>query len=192
MLRLIVQYFAFKDDVAFLKVKQAYIHLPFWKAAFYTHVFSSIITLLAGFSQFSTYLLTNHKKWHRFFGRMYAWDILFINFPTGLVLAFYANGLWPSKLAFGILDGLWFWFTYKAVLAAKQKDFATHKRFMIRSFALTLSAITLRTWKIILSSAFLIDTQDLYMIDAWMGFVPNLLLAEWLIFTSRKRISLLF
>jgi hypothetical protein len=48
-----------------------------------------------------------------------------------------------------------------------------------------LSAVTLRTWKIIFLSMVYIDPLHLYMIDAWMGFVPNLLFAEWLI--RRKR-----
>jgi hypothetical protein len=52
---------------------------------------------------------------------------------------------------------------------------------MIRSYALTFSAITLRTWKLILSNIFSIDLAELYVIDAWLGFVPNLLLAEIII-----------
>ena len=52
---------------------------------------------------------------------------------------------------------------------------------MIRSFALTFSAITLRTWKLILSNLFTIDLAELYVIDAWLGFVPNLAIAEIII-----------
>lgn len=114
-------------------------------------------------------------------GKMYAYNIMLINFPAGMIMAFYANGEWPSKIAFIILDTLWLLFTYKAVIAVKAGDIKAHKRFMIRSFALTCSAITLRLWKLILSHTFNIDPQILYMIDAWMGFVPNLLFAEWLI-----------
>ena len=106
---------------------------------------------------------------------------MLINFPAGMIMAFYANGHLPSKIAFIILDCLWFWFTYKAVAAIKVKNIKAHKRFMIRSYALTCSAITLRMWKIILSHTFNIEPEVLYMIDAWMGFVPNLLFAEWLI-----------
>lgn len=101
-------------------------------------------------------------------------------------MAVYANGLLPSKIAFIILDSLWFLFTLKAIIAIKKKDVATHKKFMIRSYALTFSAITLRVWKIILLNSFNIEPLTLYMIDAWMGFVPNLLLAEWLI--NKKKI----
>jgi hypothetical protein len=61
---------------------------------------------------------------------------------------------------------------------------------MIRSFALTFSAITLRSWKIILAAVFHPDPLILYMIDAWIGFVPNLLLAEWLIWKTNKKLTI--
>ncbi|MEP7237867.1 MAG: DUF2306 domain-containing protein [Ferruginibacter sp.] len=181
MLLAISQYFSFKTDVGFLRFKQDYLDIQIWRIAFYTHVFSSIFTLCAGFTQFSDHVLKHHKKLHRFVGKMYAYNVMLINFPTGMIMAFYANGHLPSKIAFIILDCLWFLFTYKAVVAIKAKDIKAHKRFMIRSYALTCSAITLRSWKIILSHSFNIDPQTLYMIDAWMGFVPNLFFAEWLI-----------
>lgn len=181
MLRLTVSYMAFRDDVEFLRFKQDYIHNPVWKTAFYVHVFTAIIALLAGFTQFSADFLKRYKKLHRLIGRLYAWDILAVNFPAGMIMAIYANGHLPSKIAFVILDCLWFWFTYKAVIAARQKRFTEHKQYMIRSYSLTFSAITLRMWKLILSNSFTIDPVTLYMIDAWLGFVPNLLLAEWII-----------
>lgn len=120
-------------------------------------------------------------------GRFYAYNIMLINFPAGMIMAVYANGHLPSKLAFIILDCLWFWFTCKAVLLARQKKFTAHREYMIRSYALTLSAIALRSWKIVLVNLTALDTQTIYMIDAWLGFVPNLLLAEWLIRKKRSK-----
>ena len=189
MLLTVAQYSAFRDNIGFLQFKQGYLHIRIWKIAFYTHVFSAIIALFAGFTQFSSFILKEYRTLHRFIGKIYAADILFINFPAGMIMAVYANGGLPSKTAFIILDILWFAFTWKAVAAAKRKDIKTHKQFMIRSYALTFSAITLRTWKIILSHSFHFDPVTLYMIDAWMGFVPNLLFAEWLI--RRKTLKLL-
>ena len=52
---------------------------------------------------------------------------------------------------------------------------------MMRSYALTLSALTLRTWKIILTNTTSLPPETIYMIDAWLGFMPNWLFAEWLI-----------
>jgi hypothetical protein len=181
MLLTISQYVNFETDVGFLRFKQDYLDIKVWKIAFYIHVFSCVLTLCAGFTQFSNYILKYHKPLHRFFGRLYAYNILLINFPAGMIMAVYANGHLPTKIAFIILDTLWFLFTYKAIVAIKAKDIKKHKRFMIRSYALTCSAITLRLWKIVLTNSFDIDPQIIYMIDAWLGFVPNLLFAEWLI-----------
>ncbi|MCX6181301.1 MAG: DUF2306 domain-containing protein [Bacteroidetes bacterium] len=186
MLKTISLYFSFDDKVAFLSQKQDYIDNTIWKISFYVHVFSSIFVLLAGFTQFSNYILANHKKIHRWLGRFYAYNIFLINFPAGMIMAIYANGFLPSKMAFIILDCLWFWFTLKAVIEIRRKNVKEHKNYMIRSYALTCSAITLRTWKLILSNLFTIDPMTLYMIDAWLGFVPNLLFAEWLIKRKKK------
>ena len=187
MLQMAVDYSSFETDIHFLRVKQEYIDIPVWKVAFYIHVFSSVLALAAGLTQFSDHVLKKHRRLHRIVGWIYAVDILIINFPAAMVMAYYANGLLPSKIAFTLLDCLWFWFTLKAVIAARKRDINQHKRFMIRSFALTFSAITLRSWKIILTSIFHPDPLSLYIIDAWMGFVPNLLLAEWLIWKAKRK-----
>ena len=184
MLRIIARYFAFEDNRGFLAVKQDYINNTFWKAAFYIHVFSSIFTLIAGFTQFSGFILRKYRNVHRRMGKLYAYDILLINFPAGMIIAFYANGHWPTRIAFIILDLLWFFFTYKGVRAVRMGDIISHRKFMIFSYALTFSAVTLRTWKLILANALNLPPLTLYMTDAWMGFVPNLLFAFWL---TRKR-----
>ena len=183
-----------QDNIGFLQYKKDYLHILPWKIAFYTHVFSIIFALVAGFTQFSNYILKNHKSIHRIMGRIYAYDILIVNFPATMIMAIYANGLLPAKTAFVVLDCLWFYFTYKAVWAIRHRNITAHKEFMIRSFALTLSAVTLRSWKIIILSIIYIDPLHLYMIDAWMGFVPNLLFTEWLIKRKRrsKKLSLSF
>ncbi|MBP7252023.1 MAG: DUF2306 domain-containing protein [Alphaproteobacteria bacterium] len=185
MLRLIVGYLEFRGDEQFLAYKQDYIGNPVWKTAFYVHVFTAVLALSAGFTQFSQELLREHTALHRFMGKLYVFNILFINVPVGMVLAIYANGQLVGKTAFVLLDCLWFWFTYRAYQCVRQKKFAEHKRFMIRSFALTFSAITLRSWKEIISHSFTIDIAQLYMIDAWLGFVPNLIVSELVI---RKRL----
>ena len=190
MLKGIVRYYPLRDDIGFLKFKQPYLHNPVWKAAFYIHVFTIIPVLLAGFTQFSRAILKGNKALHRFIGRIYAYDILLINAPSAMYLAVNANGLLPGRTAFVILDSLWFLFTLKAVLAARKGNIASHRRYMIRSYALTLSAVMLRGWKLIILTFVYVDPLHLYMIDAWLGFVPNLLFAEWLIRCSGYRSKL--
>ncbi|MGE8242005.1 MAG: DUF2306 domain-containing protein, partial [Sphingobacterium sp.] len=60
--------------------------------------------------------------------------------------------------------------------------------FMLRSFALTCSAITLRFWKVILVYLFQPNPMDLYQIIAWLGWVPNLLLIEFIIYRKNHNL----
>lgn len=188
---MVVDYTAFDDRVDFLQYKPDFVGHWWWKLAFYVHVFSAVVALMAGFTQFSGSFLRRRAAWHRMIGRIYAFDILAINFPAGMVLAICANGMLPGRIAFALLDCLWFAFTWVGVAAIRNGQVARHREYMIRSYALTLSAITLRTWKIILSHSVQIDAVHLYMIEAWIGFVPNALLAEWWIRRRRPARALL-
>ena len=181
MLRITLQYIPINLDVAFLRIKQDYINIIPWRIAFFTHVFTSMFALLAGFTQFSKYILKNHKKTHRNIGKLYVFVILFLTGPSGFIMAIYANGGYTSKIGFLFLDILWIYFTAKAFRLALKKDFKNHENYMYRSYALTLSAITLRAWKYILILLFQPAPMDVYRLVAWLGFIPNLLLIEFLI-----------
>lgn len=189
IIRLVFTYINLKPNVGFLSHKQNYINIPIWKAAFYIHVFSSSLCLLAGLTQFSGTILKYFSKAHKWIGKIYVYNILMINFPTGMILAFYANGLWPTKLAFVILDLLWFWFTLKSILDIKLGNIQGHKNNIMRSFALTFSAITLRIWNEVLSATTNIDTLSMYQINSWLGFLPNLIVVELYIRLASHRIK---
>ncbi len=186
LLNITLKYLPISDTAAFLQLKQQYIHIKHWKIAFFTHVFTSMFVLIAGFTQFSTYFLKNYRKAHRFLGYIYVFDILIITGPASFVMALYANGGLPSRMAFTILAVSWWFTTFKALQTARNKDFVAHKNWMYRSYALTLSALTLRAWKyaivkIAMQYGIELPPMDVYRVVAWLGYVPNWLLAEWLI-----------
>jgi hypothetical protein len=185
MLQITLQYIPIRTDAAFLQIKQEYIDITPWRIAFFVHVFSSLFVLIAGFTQFSGYLLSHYKKLHRVIGKLYVIDILFITGPASFIMALLANGGISSRIAFTTLAILWIVTTAKAWRSAMARQITTHKEWMMRSYALTLSAITLRAWKWGLIMLFHLRPLHAYMIVAWMGFVPNLLFAEWLIRRAR-------
>jgi hypothetical protein len=118
--------------------------------------------------------------------------ILFLAGPSGLIMSVYANGGPLSQLAFILLSVLWLLFTYLGYYYARKGDIGRHRQFMIRSFALTLSALTLRAWKFGIVLFFRPQPMDLYMLVAWLGWIPNLLFAEWYIrkWYSRYKLTL--
>lgn len=185
MARITVAYIPYNTDVGFLRIKQHYIHIDPWRIAFFIHVYASLWVLLAGFTQFSKNIQRNHAKLHRVFGYIYVTDVLLITGPAGLLMGFYANGGTPSRISFVLLATGWIFFTAMALIKARQGDYKAHRHYMIRSYALTLSALTLRAWKFAITNSFELPPMDVYRAVAWLGWVPNLLLAEWLI---RKKV----
>lgn len=181
MLKGIIIYLPMRDDIGFLRLKQNYLHIKLWKAAFYTHVFTSMFTLIAGLTQFSNEILRNNKGLHRAMGKLYIIAVLFINFPAGMVMAIYANGGITSKIAFVILDSLWCIFTVKAFLAIKKGEITAHKQFMMRSYALTLSAVALRGWQYIISHSIVIDPATLYKMMRGLALYQTLFLQSCLL-----------
>lgn len=188
-----IAYIPYNTDVGFLRIKQQYIDIDQWRIAFFVHVYASIWVLLAGFTQFSKRIQRNNPRLHRVMGYIYVADILLITGPAGLLMGFYANGGLLSRIAFVLLAVLWIFFTAMALIKARQKDFRAHRQYMIRSYALTLSALTLRAWKYLITNAYHIDPNwvfppmDVYRVVAWLGWVVNLLFAEW--FIRRNRIK---
>ena len=176
-----VAYIPYNTDVGFLRIKQQYIGNDSWRTAFFIHVYASIWVLFAGFTQFSRRLLKKNPRLHRMFGYIYVTDVLLITGPAGLLMGFYANGGLPSRIAFVTLAVLWIFFTAMALVRARQKDYKSHRAFMIRSYALTISALTLRAWKYAITNTWELPPMDVYRAVAWLGWVPNLLIAEWII-----------
>ena len=181
MIRITLPYFAFDDHTGFLRIKQWIIHNAVWKVSFYVHVITSSLCLLAGFTQFSDKLRKKFPAIHRFNGWIYIVVILLLSGPSGFVMALYANGGLLSQTAFTTLSVLWMYFTFQAFYFARAGNFSEHRKFMIRSYALTLSAITLRAWKFLIVLAFRPHPMEAYMLVAWLGWIPNLVFAEWYI-----------
>lgn len=181
MLKITLEYIPFNPNVSFLMIKQTEVQdRPEYLSFFYTHVYTSIFVLLSGFLA----ILRKDfgiKNFHRNMGKVYLFFILILAAPSGIYMGFFANGGFLSKISFVILGSLWWFSTYKAYQYARQKRFKEHKQWMWRSFAFTLSALTLRIWKVIIVYLFHPNPMDVYQIIAWLGWIPNILLIEYLI-----------
>lgn len=186
MLKITLQYLPVNTDVAFLSIKQDYVHLLHYRIAFFIHVFSALFVLLAGYTQFLASIRQKYPKLHRQLGWLYVLVTVFLAGPSGFIIGIYANGGLSSQIAFCLLAVLWIVFTVMAVLTIVKKQVLSHRAWMIRSFALALSAITLRAWKYILVALFHPKPMDVYQVVAWLGWTLNLLIAEYIIFNNIK------
>lgn len=185
MLKITLYYVPYSTTAAFLKIKQTEVTtLPEYRYIFYAHVYTSIFVLLFGFLQFFDHSSKTWRIIHRFSGYQYAFLLLAFAAPSGLYMGLHANGGFWSKLSFTILGLLWWASTFIAMQKIRQRQFASHRNWMIRSYALCISAVTLRLWKVALVYFFHLAPMDTYQIIAWLGWVPNLLIAELLIYNK--------
>lgn len=182
------RYHLFTLDANFLMIKQTEVEQLWWyRYAFYIHVCTAILALPAGFTQFNRRIQRNYPRLHRSIGYIYVCSILFFAAPSGVLIGAVANGGIWAIISFELLAVGWFYFTFQAFRLAVQKKFDAHHDFMLRSFALTCSALTLRFWKVILVYLFQPHPMDLYQLIAWLGWVPNLLLVEFVIYRLRRK-----
>jgi hypothetical protein len=156
-------------------------------SVFYIHIFSAPFVLIAGVTQFSRTLMYEKAQWHRNIGKMYVATILFLSAPAGLVMSFYANGNLVSKFSFAFLSVLWWVVTFWSYRLIRNKKILEHGNWMLRSYALTFSAITLRLYMFVISKFHLFSTwtdADIYVMLSFMSWIPNLVVAEILIARS--------
>ena len=173
-------YVYFEKNVDFLATKQLIYHIKIWRISFYIHVFSSPIIILSGLFQFNKKLLQKKPTVHRILGKIYISTVLFVSGPTAFIMGLYANGGRITQASFVILSLLWILFTYLSYQRIKASKVEAHVKWAIRSYALTLSAVTLRFY------AYLFDIfnveippREAYTILAYISWIPNLIVVEF-------------
>ncbi|MBI3133960.1 MAG: DUF2306 domain-containing protein [Bacteroidetes bacterium] len=181
------EYLTFRPDVNFLLVKQDIVNDTLWRPAFYVHVISGMAVILIGPFQFLKWFRHKFIKWHRLGGKIYAYGILVLAAPSGLIMAFYAEGGIWSTVAFLVMSILWFVTTLMAVLKIRQRKTEEHRVWMMRSYALSFAAVTLRLL-VPLLSLYIHNNDDLITVStAWLSWLLNLLVAEGMIFAMQRR-----
>jgi uncharacterized membrane protein len=145
----------------------------------YTHVFASVFALALGPFQFWERLRSTRPALHRWTGRIYLGIGVLLGGLAGLSVAFNASGGPVARLGFACLAVAWLFSGFRAYQAIRARDVASHRRWMVRNFALTFAAVTLRLWLpgLVVSG---VPFQIAYPLVAWLCWVPNLVLAEWL------------
>ena len=142
------------------------------------HAGLAATALLIGPFQFWAGRNGGRAAWHRVTGALYMLACL-LGAPAGFMLALGTTAGPVATAGFGLLAVAWFWTTGQGLLAVIGRRYGEHRRWMIRSFALTYAAVMLRLY-LPLSNALGLDMGVAYLAISWLCWVPNLLLAEQL------------
>ncbi|MFG2847133.1 DUF2306 domain-containing protein [Kitasatospora sp. NPDC048296] len=160
------------------------------QAAFYFHIVFAGLALALGPWQFSRRLRVRRAAVHRGIGRVYLVGVG-VGAVAAFVMSFFSTVGLLGFFGFGTLAVLWGWTAWRAYRAIRERDVRSHQAWMIRNFALTYAAVTLRLWYgvlILVQIPFVhgVDPIDTIMPHAYaplpfLCWLPNLVVAEWMI-----------
>jgi len=157
-----------------------------WHTAFYIHITFGGIALLTGWSQFIEKFRNKYTGTHRLLGKIYVAAVT-LSSLAGFYIALFASGGITCVLGFGGLAAAWFFTVVKAYTSILKRQYKEHENWMIRNYALTFAAVTLRIYLPFSTQLMHWDFVASYRIISWLCWVPNLFFAQWLI-NKRKEI----
>jgi uncharacterized membrane protein len=189
MFKITAPYLSFQTDIDFLLTKQSVLYIDAWRWSFYFHITCSLIVLALGIFQFNSYLRNRFISFHKIVGKIYVFLVLFICAPSGFIMGIYANGGMLTRLSFSCVSMFWWVFTFMLYSNIIKGRITQHKEFAIRSYALTLSALTLRLYVLIAPHFIHLSAKDMYALVSILSWLPNIIIAEfWIRYTREKQV----
>lgn len=140
------------------------------------HAGLAATALLTGPWQFLPRLRARAPRLHRWLGRIYIFSCV-VGGTGGLLLAAGTTAGPVARAGFGLLAVIWLVVNLQGLRLAMTGRYAEHRRWMIRSFALTFGAVLLRVY-VPLSQVAGIEFMTAYRAISWLAWVPNLVVAE--------------
>ncbi|HPG12984.1 MAG TPA: DUF2306 domain-containing protein [Chitinophagaceae bacterium] len=178
-------YFSFSKDFDFIAERSLLFQSNLYNTCFYIHIAAGALCIGTALIQFSRYMLKKSKAIHRISGKIYVAVVLFLGAPTGLYMAFFAKGSFWERCLFMFMAGWWFTTTLYGLSTIHKRNIVAHKVWMIRSYAMAMTAVTFRVYYILL---YLLDWKlmENYQFSLWVSVLGNMLIAEWIIYRQSK------
>jgi hypothetical protein len=148
------------------------------------HALPGSLALLIGPFQFPAGFRARRPGWHRVLGRIYLLSVLMAG-GVGVVAAFASMSGPSAKLGLLVLAGVWLFTGMQAYRTARARRFDAHRVWMIRNYALTFTAVSLRVFLVVgrLCQTFTpsLSFEEIYTSSIWGSIVVCALVAEWFI-----------
>lgn len=160
-------------------------YYPLWV----THIFLGSVALLTACLQVWPWLRRSHLRVHRWSGRIYFAAALSASFCVMIISPMGLHGA-NQRVANTMLAILWFATTLAGFRAIRQRRYADHRQWMLRSVALAFSIVAFRFWMPVALAIFVTEIYTGAEIDpaalnqvigvtSWVSWVVNLLIVEW-------------
>ena len=174
-------YFSFSKQFDFIEERSLLFQSNLYNSFFYIHIAAGAICIGTALIQFTRYILKKAKAIHRWSGRLYVFVVLFLGAPTGMYMSFFAKGSFWERALFMFMAVAWFITTLYGLTTIRKKNVLAHNIWMIRSYAMAMTAVTFRVYHIVF---YLLgwDHLENYELSLWISVIGNMLFAEWIIY----------
>ncbi|WP_405162829.1 DUF2306 domain-containing protein [Nocardia sp. NBC_01499] len=159
--------------------------IPGYYVSLVVHAVPAGLALIIGPWQFVPQLRKRFPKLHRTAGRVYLVSVVAASAAASYSAAVTPSGF-PLQVAFYMLVVAWLYTATKAYRTIRRREVQLHRIWMIRNYALTFAAVTLRLYLLAgtqASSIFHLSLayRDIYTASAWAALLGNVLVAEYFI-----------
>ncbi|WP_245887158.1 DUF2306 domain-containing protein [Umezawaea tangerina] len=157
---------------------------PGYYTSLVLHAVPAGIALVTGPWQFIPRLRTRFPRLHRITGRVYLVSVVVASLVAVYSSAVTKSGF-PLQVAFFVLIAAWLYTAAKAYRAIRRREVQLHRIWMVRNYALTFAAVTLRLYQlpllVLMNSVTWLEYKDVYTVSAWLSLLGNVLVAEYFI-----------
>lgn len=160
--------------------------LPWHYLSIAVHGLPGTVVLLIGPFQFVPAIRNRYPALHRVLGRAYLLGVLVGGIVAILAALASTSGL-AAQTGFLLLAAGWLYTGFMAYRTARQRQFALHRVWMIRNYALSFAAVLLRVG-IVLGQLYTarypdgpITFEQTYTTSVWSSVLISYLVAEWFI-----------
>ncbi|MGW6441618.1 DUF2306 domain-containing protein [Lentzea sp. NPDC055074] len=157
---------------------------PGYYTSLVIHAVPAGIALVTGPWQFVPKLRARYPRLHRVTGRVYLVSVVVASLAAVYSSAVTKSGF-ALQVAFFVLIAAWLYTAAKAYRAIRRGEVRLHRIWMIRNYALTFAAVTLRLYQlpllVLMDSVTWLEYREVYTVSAWLSLLGNVLVAEYFI-----------
>ena len=181
----VVPYFTLDPANSRVSFSSAAIQFPLLVA----HIVTACVALIVGFIQFLHPIRMKSPRVHRYLGRVYVSSVI-ISGILALVYTFYVENF-SKATSFLVLSLLWLFTCWMGYRTATRKKIDEHRKWMIRSFGITLVAVSGRLLVPVLLLIYSIlngftlpegreaMVENVLNVNIWVGLIANFIIIEW-------------
>ncbi|WP_088043121.1 DUF2306 domain-containing protein [Bacillus sp. EAC] len=193
MVPFLAPYLSFNPNNSRIVINSNNLQFP----ALVAHIIFACIALISGFFQFNSRIREKKPRIHRLLGRLYVISVFLSGLLAFAVIIYIEN--FAKATSFIALSFIWLFTCWKGYKSALKRNMSEHRKWMIRSFGITLVAVSGRVIVPILLLIYALlngfnlpggreqMVEEVLNVNIWVGLLLNIMIVEWIILSPKIR-----